>query len=237
MGKDKAVAERFAVDPSSSQLGRANSDGPELADRLRSTIGKRRVPELVIGLALISFGIFGSLMLRGGSTSGKPIVIANANLERGHIIGAADLTTLDVPNKVASLFVLAEEAKGIVGTRVAADVAAGMPIPRSTSSSSSPLGFGEMLSSVAVRTGGYPPLLDVGDPVLVVVVPDPTLTNGATPYVFGKAVRVFGIETSPEDPSLLIVTLRGDKELFLATSGALEIRLALIGEAIEGVAK
>ncbi len=231
------MAERFAVDPSSGQLGRVTSGGPELVDRLRSSIGKRRVPELVIGLALISFGIFGSLMLRGGSTSGTAIVVASANLERGHILNVSDLTTLKVPSKMASMFVAADDAKSVVGSRVPSDVAVGMPIPRADAGSSEPLLFGEMLSSVAVRLGGYPPLLNIGDSVLVVVVPDPTLTNGATPYVFGKAVRVFGMEAAAEDPSLLIITLRGDKDLFLATSGALEVRLALIGESSEAVPK
>jgi predicted small integral membrane protein len=33
---------------------------------------------------------------------------------------------------------------------------------------------------------------------------------------------------------LTIATLRGDRDLFLATSGALEIRLALVGTAIQG---
>jgi hypothetical protein len=228
------VAERFSVASSIGQPGRVDRDGNDLADRLRSAIGKRKLPELVIGLALVACGLLGVMWLGGTTASGTEVVVASNNIEQGHILGKSDLATLRVPDEIASMFYSVTEAEALIGVRAPTAIESGKPMLRMSTLVGEPLGMGEMLTAVPVRVGAYPPELSPGATVLVVVVPDPTTTNGATPYVFGKSVGVWAMESSIDDPSLTIATLRGDRDLFLATSGALEIRLALVGPATQG---
>ena len=228
------MAERFSVASSVGQPGRVDRDGNDLADRLRSAIGKRKLPELVIGLALVACGLLGVVWLGGSTASGTEVVVASNNIEQGHILGNSDLATMRVPDQIASMFYSVQEAESLVGMRAPTAIESGKPMLRANNLVGKPLGMGEMLTAVPVRIGAYPPELSPGATVLVVVVPDPTTTNGATPYVFGKSVTIWALESSIDDPSLTIATLRGDRDLFLATSGALEIRLALVGTAIQG---
>jgi SAF domain len=229
------VAERFAVTSSTGQPGRVNRDGIDLADRLRSKIGKRKLPELAIGLALLVFGLIGAVILRNGGESGVEIIVASNNIEAGHVFGTSDFATIRVPNEIHRLFVLASDARELIGQRALTDTQAGSPIMSAGDAAGEPLSSTEMLTAVLVRSGSYPPNLRIGSKVLVVVVPDPTTTNGSTPYVFGKPVSIWSMDASVDDPTTSIVTLRGDRDLFLATSGALEIRLALLGDSIEEV--
>ena len=80
------MAERFSVASSVGQPGRVDRDGNDLADRLRSAIGKRKLPELVIGLALVACGLLGVMWFGGTTASGTEVVVASNNIEQGHVL-------------------------------------------------------------------------------------------------------------------------------------------------------
>jgi hypothetical protein len=222
------MAERTAVDNLATSRIRVVEDLGPLHEEDAASRTRPRATELGIGLALVLGGALLALMAHRAATDEVVVAGAARDLARGDLVVAADLRAIEVPAEIAGAFVLAEEARTLVGLRAVADVAGGAPLQRSQLAAEPPLGAEEALVGVRVRLGHYPEGLARGDAVRVVTVPPPGATGVAAPTLVESVVTVWAVTPPDEFGDDALVTLRGPLSLAGAVAGAEQVRLAAV---------
>jgi hypothetical protein len=191
---------------------------------------KKRVPDMAVGIALIVFGILGSMAVYRSASETVSVVGALSDLERGQVIESGDLKAIRVSPESAQFFIGAGDAGSLIGRTLAVAVITGTPLSESMVSAASPLGVDEALTSAAVPIGNIPANLAVNDKVRLVLTPDATITSASPPLMFDEVVSIWAIEQSADVSSALIVTFRGPLRLSLAIAGAGNVRVSLVSE-------
>jgi hypothetical protein len=191
---------------------------------------KKRVPDMAVGIALIAFGVIGSMALYRSASATVSVVGVVRDVDRGQVIEASDLQAIRISPETAQYFVDASNAGSLLGKSLTVSVKGGTPLSESMVSSASPLGLDEALTSAAVPTGNIPANLAVNDKVRLVLTPDATITNASPPLLFDEVVTISAIEQSDELNSAVIVTFRGPLRLSLAIAGAGNVRISLVSE-------
>jgi hypothetical protein len=191
---------------------------------------KKRVPDMAVGIALIAFGVIGSMAVYRSASATVSVVGVVRDLDRGWVIEASDLQAIRISPETAQYFVDASNAGSLLGKSLTVSVKGGTPLSESMVSSASPLGLDEALTSAAVPTGNIPANLAVNDKVRLVLTPDATITNASPPLLFDEVVTISAIEQSDELNSAVIVTFRGPLRLSLAIAGAGNVRISLVSE-------
>jgi len=191
---------------------------------------KKRVPDMAVGIALIAFGVIGSMAVYRSASATVSVVGVVRDVERGQVIEASDLQAIRISPETAQYFVDASNAGSLLGKSLTVSVKGGTPLSESMVSSASPLGLDEALTSAAVPTGNIPANLAVNDKVRLVLTPDATITNASPPLLFDEVVTISAIEQSDELNSAVIVTFRGPLRLSLAIAGAGNVRISLVSE-------
>jgi hypothetical protein len=191
---------------------------------------KKHVPDMAVGIALIAFGVIGSMAVYRSASATVSVVGVVRDVDRGQVIEASDLQAIRISPETAQYFVDASNAGSLLGKSLTVSVKGGTPLSESMVSSASPLGLDEALTSAAVPTGNIPANLAVNDKVRLVLTPDATITNASPPLLFDEVVTISAIEQSDELNSAVIVTFRGPLRLSLAIAGAGNVRISLVGE-------
>jgi hypothetical protein len=191
---------------------------------------KKRVPDMAVGIALIAFGVIGSMAVYRSASATVAVVGVVRDLDRGRVIEASDLQAIRISPDSAQFFVDASNAGLLLGKSLTVAVTGGTPLSESMVSSASPLAFDEALTAAAVPTGNIPANLAVNDKVRLVLTPDATITNASPPVLFDETVTISAIEQSDELNSAVIVTFRGPLRLSLAIAGAGNVRISLVSE-------
>jgi len=191
---------------------------------------KKRVPDMAVGIALIAFGVIGSMAVYRSASATVSVVGVVRDVDRGQVIEASDLQAIRISPETAQYFVDASNAGSLLGKSLTVSVKSGTPLSESMVSSASPLGLDEALTSAAVPTGNIPANLAVNDKVRLVLTPDATITNASPPLLFDEVVTISAIEQSDELNSAVIVTFRGPLRLSLAIAGAGNVRISLVSE-------
>jgi hypothetical protein len=191
---------------------------------------KKRVPDMAVGIALIAFGVIGSMAVYRSASATVSVVGVVRDVDRGQVIEASDLQAIRISPETAQYFVDASNAGSLIGKSLTVSVKSGTPLSESMVSSASPLGLDEALTSAAVPTGNIPANLAVNDKVRLVLTPDATITNASPPLLFDEVVTISAIEQSDELNSAVIVTFRGPLRLSLAIAGAGNVRISLVSE-------
>jgi hypothetical protein len=191
---------------------------------------KKHVPDMAVGIALIAFGVIGSMAVYRSASATVSVVGVVRDVDRGQVIEASDLQAIRISPETAQYFVDASNAGSLLGKSLTVSVKSGTPLSESMVSSASPLGLDEALTSAAVPTGNIPANLAVNDKVRLVLTPDATITNASPPLLFDEVVTISAIEQSDELNSAVIVTFRGPLRLSLAIAGAGNVRISLVGE-------
>jgi hypothetical protein len=191
---------------------------------------KKHVPDMAVGIALIAFGVIGSMAVYRSASATVSVVGVVRDVDRGQVIEASDLQAIRISPETAQYFVDASNAGSLLGKSLTVSVKSGTPLSESMVSSASPLGLDEALTSAAVPTGNIPANLAVNDKVRLVLTPDATITNASPPLLFDEVVTISAIEQSDELNSAVIVTFRGPLRLSLAIAGAGNVRISLVSE-------
>jgi hypothetical protein len=191
---------------------------------------KKHVPDMAVGIALIAFGVIGSMAVYRSASATVSVVGVVRDVDRGQVIEASDLQAIRISPETAQYFVDASNAGSLLGKSLTVSVKGGTPLSESMVSSASPLGLDEALTSAAVPTGNIPANLAVNDKVRLVLTPDATITNASPPLLFDEVVTISAIEQSDELNSAVIVTFRGPLRLSLAIAGAGNVRISLVSE-------
>ena len=191
---------------------------------------KKRVPDMAVGIALIVFGIVGSITVYRSASETVSVVGAFRNLERGQVIESRDLKAIHVSPESAQFFIGAGDAGSLIGRTMVIAVASGTPLSASMVNASSPLGVDEALTSAAIPLGNIPAKLAASDKVRLVLTPDATITNASPPLLFDEVVSIWAIEQSSDLGSEAVVTFRGPLRLSLAIASAGNVRISLVSE-------
>jgi hypothetical protein len=201
---------------------------PDDLDEERQRV--RRLPEMAIGIALIVAGGIGSVLLYQSASDTETIVGVARSLRRGHILQRTDLTGIEVPGEVGTVFVGADEAMSLVGKVILIDITSGTPLTANMFTNQAVLESGDVLTAVALRPGQFPPGLAVGDRVSVALLPDVTVAQATPPLIFDGEVSVWSIKQPDGDFAEAIVTLRSNLDFSRLVAAASSTRLSLIGE-------
>jgi hypothetical protein len=208
-----------------------SSDNVEISRDLDQGERKnKRVPDMAVGIALIAFGVIGSMAVYRSASATVSVVGVVRDVDRGQVIEASDLQAIRISPETAQYFVDASNAGSLLGKSLTVSVKSGTPLSESMVSSASPLGLDEALTSAAVPTGNIPANLAVNDKVRLVLTPDATITTASPPLLFDEVVTISAIEQSDELNSAVIVTFRGPLRLSLAIAGAGNVRISLVSE-------
>lgn len=208
-----------------------NSDNVETSRDLdQGELKKKRVPDMAVGIALIVFGIVGSIAVYRSASETVSVVGVMSNLERGQVIESGDLKAIRVSPESAQFFIGAGDAGSLIGRTLVIAVASGTPLSASMVNTSSPLGVDEALTSAAIPLGNIPANIAANDKVRLVLTPDATITNASPPLLFDEVVSVWAIEQSADLGSEAVVTFRGPLRLSLAIASAGNVRISLVSE-------
>jgi hypothetical protein len=217
---------------SRSRLGasRSSSLPTDVLKQSKTSHGKKRLPEMAIGIALVLGGAVGSLFLFQSATNTITVVSASHFLPRGHVIESSDLLALKLSKQSGAAFVKAADAPWLIGKSMAVDVGSSTPIHPAMLQTKDPLTSAEALTSAAVEVGDYPPTLADGDRVQVVFAPDISSGGSLPPALYGQIVTVWSIVQPDNSLSAAVITLRGPVDLALAIASAGKVHIALLGD-------
>ena len=216
---DTATQQNHAVN------GEANLAAPPLV----SPPKLRRRPTIVAGaIGAVCLGAVLAAWAWSSSTSTQQVLVATAEIPRGSVIEAEDLTTarLNVDSAVAVL--PASAADELIGQRAALDVAAGGLLTPDLVQGESIPASGESLVGVALKPEQAPgETLMAGDLVRVVVTPG---QDGETPKIAPEfsAAEVVGIHHDSETGQTVVDLLVPHAEASLLAARVATGNVALV---------
>ena len=216
---DTATQQNHAVN------GEANLAAPPLVSPPRL----RRRPTIVAGaIGAVCLGAVLAAWAWSSSTSTQQVLVATAEIPRGSVIEAEDLTTarLNVDSAVAVL--PASAADDLIGQRAALDVAAGGLLTPDLVQEGSIPAAGESLVGVTLKPEQAPgETLMAGDLVRVVVTPG---QDGETPKIAPEfsAAEVVGIHHDSETGQTVVDLLVPHAEASLLAARVATGNVALV---------
>ena len=216
---DTATQQNHAVN------GEANLAAPPLVPPPKL----RRRPTIVAGaIAAVCLGAVLAAWAWSSSTSTQQVLVATAEIPRGSVIQAEDLTTarLNVDSAVAVL--PASAADDLIGQRAALDVAAGGLLTPDVVQEGSLPASGQSVVGVALKPEQAPgETLMAGDLVRVVVTPG---QDGETPKIAPEfsAAEVVGIHHDSETGQTVVDLLVPHAEASLLAARVATGNVALV---------
>lgn len=228
--KGATVSQRI-IDPLTRSRVLNNPSSVETSrDLVQGETKKRRVSDVVVGIALILLGSFGSLLLYRSASQTIPVVGVSRSFDRGHVITKGDLEAIYVAPNSAKLFIAGSDAGLLIGQSLSVAVKQGTPLTQSMLNEIFPLTNEEALTAAAVDIGNIPANLSASDIVRLVLTPDATIANASPPVLFDEPVSIWAIERTDELSDSVIVTFRGPLRLSLAIASAGNIRISLVND-------
>jgi len=222
------VKQRLASSLSRSRVGVSQQvvTSPDDLDEDRRQ--RRRVPEMAIGLVLVLVGALSSLWLFSSLSDTEAVVQTSRAIRRGEVITESHLQVVMINEQDSVKFVRPESAADLVGRVAAVNLDAATPLTLSMLERRSSLVAGEALTSVAMEPGSFPPDLEVGDTVVVALVPDIVVAEAKPPRLFEGSVVVWSIQQPEGLFGTAIVTLRSTPELAVEIAGSGSVQIAVV---------
>lgn len=137
--------------------------GPSLVGNSRV-----RVPELAIGLLIVSACVLGALLWQRSVEKGATVLTASADLKRGQLISDADLSAVVVSSDQPLRLLKVSAATQVVGMRALVDIPMGTPLSMTQLSAVEPVDARYALIGVTVTLAQAPLDLMAGDKVRMV---------------------------------------------------------------------
>lgn len=145
---------------------------------------------MLLGIALVAVSIAGGLLLWGAAGDTVPVVVADREMQPGHVIASDDLTIADLrtDGSLASLVVPETQLDTLIGQTVGTRVHAGEPVIRADLSTGPLIGPGKVAMTIPVESDSVYPGLRPGDAVSVLGTPGGAQADGLTVTVLERAV-------------------------------------------------
>jgi len=210
-----------------------NRDRREVAtSQSGSSTGARphvRVPELAVGLLIVSACILGALLWQRSVERGTPVLIAGRDLERGQLITNADLSAVVVTSDEPLRLLKASAASQVVGLRVLTDIPEGTPMSVSQLSPVEPVDARHVLVGVTVTASQAPLDLIAGDSVRLVSV-NSEVDGSRRVEVLLQLAQIWEISNQNDFDSRRSVTLRLPIDSASLALGHDELHLLKVGQ-------
>jgi hypothetical protein len=168
----------------------------------------RRQPRwIAAGVLAICLGALGAVLLFTEAVSSRTVVMVAADIQRGELVEAADLTTVTIGSTPGVRTVAADQLGGLVGRRATVDLVAGSLLPVGAVGDV-PLRTGYAQVGLRLAPGRLPlDPLPVGTPVQLVAVATGSAGTQATDALTGKTFAAFVVrapELSPDGQTYLL---------------------------------
>lgn len=172
----------------------------------------------VTGALVFAAGGLGGWQVWASNSPDSVVVAAAADVERGHVIAAEDLTTVGIDADPSLRTIPAGDLQGLVGRRAAADLTAGTLVSPDQLTDEVLPGVGMSVVSVPVASGLVPSVpIRAGDTVRIVQIPAPggeitgsavTVTAEVVNLTYGDTATVVDVLV-PADKASSVAELAG----------------------------
>ena len=150
--------------------------------RMRGGVAGRRPLVALASAGLVCLSVVAFTSLYSSARRTAPVLVAARSMPQGHLVAVADLRAVDVAVPADVATIPADQARSVVGHRVAVAVTSGSLVVPSDLDGSTVLASGAAVVGVALKAGEYPPTgLVPGEQVMVVETGGPSGTPLALP--------------------------------------------------------
>ena len=185
-----------------------------------------RVPEVVIGVLLVAGCALGAVVWHQAASATTTVVVAARAIPRGATITADDLRGAELAGDTRAM-IAAGDAQRLLGQVALVDIDPSVPFTRSLVSTTSLLGAGEALTSMALAPGQLPPDLAPNDRVRIVVTSAPDAAGVSATALLDDVATVWSVTAAPDGMSTL-VAVRGPIALSTDVAAASKVQLARV---------
>ena len=187
--------------------------------------GRRRYPELLLGLLLVVGGALGGVLVFQRSSDRVVVVGAARELTRGTVLTRSDVIAVEVGALPAGAVTSAGDASTLLGKRLLVDIPAGVPIAPNVVTDQQLLEASEALIPLALTRSAVPSGLTRGDFVRVVISFPNQGADAPAPEVLADTIEVFDIDISDDFGDAVRVTVRANSDIAIDIARADRVQL------------
>jgi hypothetical protein len=194
--------------------------------------GRRRLPELVLGIFLVAGCALGAVLIAASGRERTPVLALSQNISRGDVLDPGDLETVYVGSDSSIAYLRSNDDEQVLGRAALTDLKAGTLVTVDQfAPQTDVLSAGDGALGLALETHEMPSVgLVPGDLVNVI-----TADQSGASQVAAEAAQVVSIEemtASAGETERWWVTLRSSEDdaeqLALATVGDSPVQLVLV---------
>jgi hypothetical protein len=182
-----------------------------------------------MGVLVIVLSVLGTVAVYARADDRVAVVAVRRTVVQGHLIPAADLTTVAVPRDTGLSIVPASQRLVLVGQIARIELAAGSLVNPDQVAHGPHVPDGMALAGATLKPGQYPVGLRSGDTVRVVEIPNTSATGDAAAPLDRGPAQVVELDQVDDSSSSIVVALvvPADAATAVAAAGA-SGRLTLI---------
>ncbi|WP_163506568.1 SAF domain-containing protein [Fodinicola acaciae] len=159
---------------------------------------RRRLPWLLAGLLAVVLGIVGVLAVVSANNERRAVWAAARDLPAGHVLTPSDVRIIQVGADLNVPLVPAARRSAVVGARLATAIQAGAPLTTRQLGAPAWPAAAQGVVGVAVDVGEFPPRIQPGDHVAVLLEPPDQQTVGGADSQPSSSTSSAGTALVPE---------------------------------------
>jgi len=202
-----------------------DTSSESLDDDVVTPTGRRRFPELLLGLLLVVGGALAGVVILQSSSEQLVVVGAARDLPRGSVLTRDDVVAIEVGALPKGSVTPANNAGALLGMRLLVDLPAGVPISPHVVTDQELLGSTEALIPLALDHRAVPSGLGRGDMVRVVISFPNQGIDAPTPEILAEKVEVFDVEIPDDFGDVIRVTIRANADIAVDVARADRVQL------------
>lgn len=180
---------------------------PTMPSPRRRAPRRVRVPELAVGLVIVSVCVLGALIWSRSLTQMSKVVVTTGTISRGETVDASDLAVAEIRGGESLGFAPAHRLDELVGRVSLVDLGADAPVVGAMLAEMPAMTADEALVGMALEVGHAPVDLAVGDTVRIVVVTDPNGLDPTPPRLMPGTALVHALEPGDDFEPRDVVTV------------------------------
>jgi Flp pilus assembly protein CpaB len=214
-----------------ARLG-AGPDGLRVEPPLTS--GRRRLPELVLGIFLVAGCALGAVLLAASGRERTPVLVLGNDVARGQVIAPDDLETVYVGSDSAIAYLRSSEDDQVLGRVAVTDMKSGTILTAEQfAAPAEVLAGGDGAVGLAIEASEMPSVGLVPGDVVDVVAQDPASGTGSVAVDNAQVVAIEELSASAGESNRWWVTIRSGQDdalgLAQATVGDAPVQIVLVG--------